>query len=189
MSRSGGRGRTARDALVTGMGFCLPGQPGQGPVITADQLWDVASTGTSCLRWVGGYYGLTDLTEQAFTARLPGVAGFIADNLNDTHRLGLVSLYEACADAKLDIEAGELAGAAILVGRGGIDSNVTSYLALRDADLSRVTSVADTVRARGDRHLVVGRCARAVGGRPVDRAVLHGGLRVLVDLRPARPCP
>lgn len=162
-----GRGRTARDALVTGMGFCLPGQ--QGPVITADQLWDVASTGTSCLRWVGGYYGLTDLTEAAFTARLPGLPGFIADNLNDTHRLGLVSLYEACADAKLELEAGELVDAAILVGRGGIDSNVTSYLALRDADLSRVASAAEMfVRAEmgissSDVALVQSAMARSTG--------------------------
>jgi 3-oxoacyl-[acyl-carrier-protein] synthase II len=167
VSAPGRRGRTARDALVTGMGFCLPGQ--QGPVITADQLWDVASTGTSCLRWVGGYYGLTDLTEQAFTKRLPGLAGFIADNLNDTHRLGLVSLYEACADAKLELEAGELAEAAILVGRGGIDSNVTSYLALRDADLSRVTSATEMfVRAElgistSDVGLVQSAVARSTG--------------------------
>ena len=143
----GRRGRTARDALVTGMGFCLPGQ--NAPVITAEEVWDVVSTGTSCLRWVGGgYYGLTDLTANVFAARVPGLPGFIADNLNDTHRLGLVSLYEACADAKLELEAGELAQAAILVGRGGIDSNVASYLALRDADLSSVTSAAETfVRA------------------------------------------
>jgi 3-oxoacyl-[acyl-carrier-protein] synthase II len=167
VSRSGGGVPSARDALVTGMGFCLPGQ--QDPVTTADQLWDVASTGTSCLRWVGGYYGLTDLTEQAFTARVPGVAGFIADNLNDTHRLGLVSLYEACADAKLDLEAGELAEAAILVGRGGIDSNVASYLALRDTDLSSVTSAAETfVRAElgissSDVGLVQSAVARSTG--------------------------
>lgn len=137
-----GRGCGPRDAVVTGVGFCLPGQ--QGPTITADQLWEVASTGTSCVRWVGGgYYGLTDLTTEMFGTRVTGVPGFIADNLNDTHRLGLVSLYEACADAKLELDAGELAGAAILVGRGGIDSNVASYLALRDADLSRVRSATE----------------------------------------------
>lgn len=150
------------------MGFCLPGQ--HAPVISADQLWDVASTGTSCLRFVGGgYYGLTELTKEMFTARTMGLPGFIADNLNHTHRLGLVSLYEACADAKLELQAGDLAEAAILVGRGGIDSNIESYLALRDSDLSRVTSAADLfVRAEigissADVALVQSAVARSTG--------------------------
>lgn len=163
-----GRECSPRDALVTGMGFCLPGQ--QGPVVTADQLWDVASTGTTCLRKVGGgYYGLTDLTEEVFNARVPGLPGFIADNLNDTHRLGLVSLYEACADAKLELMAGDLADAAVLVGRGGIDSNVAAYLALRDADLSQVSSAAELfVRAEigissSDVALVQSAIARSTG--------------------------
>lgn len=157
-----------RDALVTGMGFCLPGQ--DSPVITADELWEVASTGTSCLRWVGGgYYGLTDLTQETFNARTMGLPGFISDNLNDTHRLGLVSLYEACADAKLELDAGDLSEAAILVGRGGIDSNVASYLALRDANLARVSSPAELfVRAEigissADVALVQSAVARSTG--------------------------
>lgn len=162
------REHTARDAVVTGMGFCLPGP--DEPVVTADELWNVASTGSTCLRWVdGGYYGLIGLSPDAFAARLPALPGFIADNLNDTHRFGLLSLYEACADAKLDIDGGALCGAAMLVGRGGVDTNVDSYLALRDATMSTGLSATDLfVRSElgispADVALVQSAVARSVG--------------------------
>jgi 3-oxoacyl-[acyl-carrier-protein] synthase II len=123
------------------MGFCLPGK--DAAVVSAEDLWEVASTGTSCLRWVGGYHGLTGLTAEAFAAKFPALPGFLADNLNHIHRLGLVSLYEACADAKLEIDAGALRDAAVLVGRGGVDTNVDSYLALRDGELPEGVSPTD----------------------------------------------
>jgi 3-oxoacyl-(acyl-carrier-protein) synthase len=123
------------------MGFCLPGDP--EPVTTPSDLWAVVASGKSCLRWLGGYYGVTDLTVERFSARCPGLPGFIAENINDAHRLGLVSLYSACSDAGLDLEAGDLVEAAILVGRGSVDSNAESYVQLRDADLSAVASPTD----------------------------------------------
>ncbi|WP_420497745.1 hypothetical protein [Parafrankia soli] len=38
--------RGERDVLVTGMGFCLPGE--SRPVLTPEEVWDVASNGRSC---------------------------------------------------------------------------------------------------------------------------------------------
>lgn len=121
-----------RDTVVTGLGFCLPG-PGT-PTFTADDLWHIASRGQSCLRNDLVYYGSVGLTADMFDDRLPGLPEIFARHYTDAHRYGLVSLAEACADAGLDLRAGELGQAAILVGRGGIDANVDSYLAVLRAD-------------------------------------------------------
>lgn len=131
---AGGRvdGAHARDVMVTGMGFCLPGDA--APVITAEDLWDVASQGRSCLRRDGVYYGSVGLSVQDFEDRMADVAGHFSQHFTDAHRFGLVSLSEACRDAALDIQAGALNGAAVLVGRGGVDTNVRNYLAVLNAD-------------------------------------------------------
>ncbi|MFI9246566.1 beta-ketoacyl synthase N-terminal-like domain-containing protein [Streptomyces sp. NPDC053086] len=124
-------GVRARDAVVTGIGLCLPG-PG-APVFTADDLWQVASTGTSCLVKKGVYYGSVGLSKASFEEQVPGIPEFFSRHYTDAHRFGLVSLAQASRDAGLDVEQ-DLREAAILVGRGGVDANIDSYLAVLRAD-------------------------------------------------------
>ncbi|MFI1470115.1 beta-ketoacyl synthase N-terminal-like domain-containing protein [Streptomyces wuyuanensis] len=122
----------ARDVVVTGMGFCLPGEG--RPVFTARDVWDVAAHGRTCLMRDGVYHGPVHLSDAMFQSRVPGFPGVFARHLTSAHRFGLVSLAEACSDAGLDLEAGDVAGAAILVGRGGVDAQVSSYQAVMRAD-------------------------------------------------------
>lgn len=135
--RPGRRGVSARDVMVTGMGFCLPG--GSRPTFTADDVWDVASNGMSCLVRDGVYYGAVNLSPAMFALRLPDVPPTFAQHYTNAHQFGLISLAEACADAGLDFRAGELAEAAVLVGRGGVDANVGAYLAILEADPATTT--------------------------------------------------
>ncbi|WP_240436431.1 beta-ketoacyl synthase N-terminal-like domain-containing protein [Streptomyces sporangiiformans] len=123
---------SARDVMVTGMGFCLPGT--SRPVFSADDVWDVASRGASCLVHGDVYYGAVDLSPAMFDARLPDIPPAFSRHYTNAHRYGLVSLVEACSDAGLDFRAGDLTGAAVLAGRGGVDTNVGPYLAVLEAD-------------------------------------------------------
>ncbi|MFE3144709.1 beta-ketoacyl synthase N-terminal-like domain-containing protein [Streptomyces scopuliridis] len=127
-----GGGRHARDAVVTGIGFCLPGDG--RPVFTADDLWNIASRGTSCLMQDDAYYGSVDLSDAMFDERLPDIPPFFSRHYTAAHRFGLVSMAEACSDAELDLRSGDLVDAAILAGRGGVDANIDSYLAVLQAD-------------------------------------------------------
>jgi 3-oxoacyl-[acyl-carrier-protein] synthase II len=126
-----------RDTMVTGMGFCLPGEA--HPLFTVAEVWDVASNGRSCLKHHGVYYGSVDLPDAAFAERLPDLPGIFSRHYTNAHRFGLVSLVEACADAELSIGEGDLDRAAVLVGRGGIDANVSSYLEVLQADARTIT--------------------------------------------------
>jgi 3-oxoacyl-[acyl-carrier-protein] synthase II len=121
-----------RDCVVTGMGFCLPGDG--RPVFTAGDVWNVASRGATCLVQDDVYYGSVNLTSEMFNERLPEIPEFFSRHYTQAHRYGLVSLAEACADAELDFRTGDLTEAGILVGRGGIDANVDSYLSVLNAD-------------------------------------------------------
>ncbi|WP_411575144.1 beta-ketoacyl synthase N-terminal-like domain-containing protein [Streptomyces fradiae] len=116
---------------MTGIGLCLPGP--DAPVFTADELWDVASTGTSCLVKKGVYYGSVNLSAAMFNERVPGVPELFSRHYTEAHRFGLVSLTQASTDAGLDVQR-DLQDAAILVGRGGVDANIDSYLAVLRAD-------------------------------------------------------
>ena len=127
---------SGRDAVVTGMGFCLPGD--DMPVFTAGQLWDVAAQGRSCLRRDEVFYGSVDLAAETFEQLVPYVPGHFSEHFTDAHRFGLLSLTVACEDAGLDLAAGALADAAVLAGRGGVDTNVGNYLAILDADPDKV---------------------------------------------------
>lgn len=124
--------RPGRDAVVTGIGFCLPGL--QTPVLTAEDMWAVASNGQSCLKRDEVYYGSVELTQEMFDERLPDVSPFFSRHYTSAHRFGLVSMAEACTDAGLSFCGGELSEAAILVGRGGVDANIDSYLSVLRAD-------------------------------------------------------
>ena len=121
-----------RDVMVTGMGFCLPG--GSKVTCTADELWSVASAGRSCLVSDGIYYSTVKLAEEQFAEFVPGIPGAFAKHFTAAHQFGLVSFAAAADDAGLDYQAGDLAQAAILAGRGSIDANVSSYLAALEAD-------------------------------------------------------
>lgn len=141
-ARPGG-GRRDRDAVVTGIGFCLPGEDGR-PVFTADDVWDVASQGASALLQDEAYYGSVHLSDAMFDERLPGIPAFFSRHYTAAHRFGLVSMAEACADAGLDLHSGDLGDAAILAGRGGVDANIDSYLAVLHAD-PETLSVAEAL--------------------------------------------
>ncbi|WP_084725508.1 beta-ketoacyl synthase N-terminal-like domain-containing protein [Streptacidiphilus melanogenes] len=128
-----------RDVMVTGMGFCLPGS--RKPVLTAADLWGAASRGRSYVSHDGVYYGAVNLPEGLFDELLPDVPGVFSRHYTDAHRFALISLAEACKDADLAIDAGDLKEAAILAGRGGIDANVGNYLAVLQADAATTTPV------------------------------------------------
>lgn len=131
-SRSGGEARdnNGRDPLVTGMGFCLPGDV-YGPA----DLWSVSARGRTTLARDGGlFHGSVHLTPEEFAGRVPELPAVFAAHLSGVQRFALVALVEACADAKLDIAAGDLSAAAVLPGRGSIDHNVPGYTALLDLD-------------------------------------------------------
>ncbi len=102
-------------------------------MFTADELWDVASTGTSCLVKKGVYYGSVNLSAAMFNERVPGVPELFSRHYTEAHRFGLVSLTQACTDAGLEVQR-DLQDAAVLVGRGGVDANIDSYLAVLRAD-------------------------------------------------------
>ncbi|MGI5401178.1 beta-ketoacyl synthase N-terminal-like domain-containing protein [Streptomyces sp. CA-135486] len=121
------------------MGFCLPGE--DRPVFTAEEVWDIASQGRSCLLRDGVYHGPVHLLDEMFEERLPEFPGVFARHFTAAHRFGLVSLAEACADAELNLHAGDLAAAAILAGRGGVDAQIASYQAVLRADPETISAL------------------------------------------------
>ncbi|MEU8589261.1 beta-ketoacyl synthase N-terminal-like domain-containing protein [Streptomyces sp. NPDC048664] len=164
-------GVSPTDVMVTGMGFCLPG--GSRPVFTADDVWEVASQGRSCLAHDDVYYGAVDLSRSMFDTRLPDVPPTFSRHYTNAHRFGLVSLVEACADAGLDFRAGDLTRAAVLAGRGGVDANVEPYMAVLTADpLTTSPEEAMEIFVRGQQGLT-----------PSDVSLVQGAL-----LRSTGPC-
>ncbi|MFF7651110.1 beta-ketoacyl synthase N-terminal-like domain-containing protein [Streptomyces sp. NPDC007983] len=153
-----------RDAVVTGVGFCLPGDA--GPVFTAGQVWDIASHGRSVLVQRDIAYGAVNLTPEHFAERLPEIPEFFSRHYTNAHRFGLVSLVEACADAELDLQAGDVSEAALLVGRGGVDTNVGVYLSLLNTQSDEATAL-DGVEMF---------VAAALGATPSDVAVVQAAV-------------
>lgn len=125
--------RNARDAVITGMGFCLPGGV-DGPVITHDDVWATASTGRSHLDNAGFFHGVVHGVQRVFTERFPDIPARHLRSYAPVHLYGLLALDEACRDAGLDFRAGDLVGAGVLTARAGVDSNYDSYRAWHDAD-------------------------------------------------------
>ncbi|WP_031509800.1 beta-ketoacyl-[acyl-carrier-protein] synthase family protein [Streptomyces megasporus] len=125
--------RDARDVLVTGMGFCLPGGP-HAPTVTAEDVWRTASAGISHLDNDGLFHGIVHGAAEVFRERVPEIPRRHLRSYADVHLYGLISLDEACRDAGLDFRAGDLAPAAVLTARAGVDSNYDSYRAWHDAD-------------------------------------------------------
>ncbi|MGW4076243.1 beta-ketoacyl synthase N-terminal-like domain-containing protein [Streptomyces asiaticus] len=158
-----------RDTVVTGLGFCLPG--GAEPVFTAAQVWDIASQGRSVLDRHDSHYGTVRLSAEQFQERLPDIPEFFSRHYTNAHRYGLVSLVEACADAELDLATGDMCEAAVLVGRGSVDANVDSYLALLGIDPDSATTLdalemfvaAEQAVSPSDVAVVQGALTRTVG--------------------------
>jgi 3-oxoacyl-[acyl-carrier-protein] synthase II len=153
-----------RDAVVTGMGFCLPGKT--RPVFTVDELWAVAVAGQSNLRGEEFHHGVVDLDSDLFEERVPDVPDLYANALSPAIRFGLVSLIEACADAKLDARGGDLQQAALLVGRGSVDDNADIYMEMLRVDPDQVSP-----------EQAAGLFVRAqLAGTPYDVALLQAAL-------------
>jgi 3-oxoacyl-[acyl-carrier-protein] synthase II len=150
--------------MITGMGFCLPGI--EQPVCAADELWEVASEGRSCLTNDGIYHGSIRITKEEFRKRVPGIPDTFSKHFTKAQWFGLVSLAQASADAGLDIMAGDLTDAAILAGRGSIDANIDSYLRVLHAD-------AETITAPEAMDLYVG---SEQSGTPCDVALVQSAL-------------
>jgi 3-oxoacyl-[acyl-carrier-protein] synthase II len=70
---------------------------------------------------------------------MPDIPGIFAQNFSAAHHYGLLAMDAACADAGLDYRAGDLTAAAILTGRGAIDTMVAPYAAVQDADFRTLT--------------------------------------------------
>jgi 3-oxoacyl-[acyl-carrier-protein] synthase II len=85
------------------------------------------------------YFGSVHLTAAMFDERIPDIPEFFSRHYTSAHRYGLVSMAEACVDAGLEFRAGDLRKAAILVGRGGVDANIDSYLSVVGADPESTT--------------------------------------------------
>ncbi|GAA1852620.1 beta-ketoacyl synthase N-terminal-like domain-containing protein [Asanoa iriomotensis] len=134
----------ARDTVVTGMGFCLPGL-GRAAITTED-VWEIASNGMTAItsRDDGVFYGSVELAPEKFSEYFPEIPGIFAAHFTDTHRFGLMSFLEACTDAKLDVRAGALTEAGILVGRGGVDTNIAGYLKVLDTEISDLNIIEAT---------------------------------------------
>jgi 3-oxoacyl-[acyl-carrier-protein] synthase II len=128
----------ARDVVVTGMGFCLPGV--DLSVRTADDLWSIASQGQSCLTADEIYHSSVRITKEQFTSYVPGIPDAFAKHFTKAHWFGLVSFVQAAADAGLDVLSGDLTEAAILAGRGSVDANIESYLGVLQADAESITA-------------------------------------------------
>ncbi|MDT0392068.1 beta-ketoacyl synthase N-terminal-like domain-containing protein [Streptomyces dubilierae] len=129
----------ARDALVTGMGFCLPGRT--GPTATPDAFWAAVAHGDSFLRQDDGtYFGSVPLDPGTVTERLPEIPARFVEKYSDIHLYGLLALVEACADADLDWRAGALREAAVLAARNATaDAIVDTYLPVLLADARHIT--------------------------------------------------
>jgi hypothetical protein len=173
----------ARDVMVAGMGFCLPGV--EQPVCTADELWEVASEGRSCLTNDGIYHGSIKITKEELRKRIPGIPDTFSKHFTKAHWFGLVSLVQALADAGLDIMAGDLTDAAILAGRGSIDANIDSYLRILHADAETITApeAMDLYVGSEQSGTPVRRRAGAVRAGPLHGAVLHREHRLRVGRR------
>jgi 3-oxoacyl-[acyl-carrier-protein] synthase II len=127
----------ARDVMVTGMGFCLPGV--EQPVRTADELWSMASRGQTSLTADDIYHCSVRVTEEEFENYVPGIPVTFSKHFTRAHWYGLTSFVQAAADAGLDLISGDLTEAAILAGRGSVDANIESYLRALSADAETIS--------------------------------------------------
>lgn len=127
------RATSSRDALVTGMGFCLPGGTA-GPVVTAEQLWSVAAHGISQVEEEGFFHGTVHAADAEVGRRWPDLSPRHLAVYRKVHQFGLVSLHEALLDAGLEVGGDDVRRAAVLTARAGVDSTYDAYRAWHDID-------------------------------------------------------
>lgn len=127
------KGTSSRDALVTGMGFCLPGGT-TGPVVTADQLWSVASRGISQVEEKGFFHGTVHAADAEVARRWPDLSPRHLAVYREVHQFALISLHEALLNAGLEVGGDEVRRAAVLTARAGVDSTYDAYRAWHDTD-------------------------------------------------------
>ena len=127
------KGTSSRDALVTGMGFCLPGGT-TGPVVTADQLWSVASLGISQVEEKGFFHGTVHAADAEVARRWPDLSPRHLAVYREVHQFALISLHEALLNAGLEVGGDEVRRAAVLTARAGVDSTYDAYRAWHDTD-------------------------------------------------------
>ncbi|WP_394831610.1 hypothetical protein LVJ94_34365 [Pendulispora rubella] len=127
-----------RRAVVTGMGFCLPG-PDRRLCRTKEQFWDIISNARICLGLDGRYYGQIFQSVADFQQWFPEISSRHAANYSRVHFYGLTAMQEAANDAGFDWRAGDLSHAAVLTAKVSIESSVNSYLEGVEADPATIT--------------------------------------------------
>lgn len=116
----------SRQAVVTGMGFCLPGL-NKEICTEKESFWEIISKGTSCIEDEGLYFGHIYKEKEDFTKILTEVPEKYINNYSNVHLYGLTSLKKACEDAGLNIMNGDLQEASVLTARANIDACFDSY--------------------------------------------------------------
>jgi 3-oxoacyl-[acyl-carrier-protein] synthase II len=124
--------------VVTGMGFALPGEDGR-ICASKDDFWKIISNGTICSYYKDRYYGWIAKTEDELRAEIKNIPPNYLKNYNRTHLLALISLQEACEDAKLEMGKENFDNAAVLTARSCIASCYTCYREFMDADPEEIT--------------------------------------------------
>jgi hypothetical protein len=130
--------KRSNDAVITGMGFCLPGA-GTTPVTNRSQVWDIVSQGKTMLGVDGVFHGQIHGALEEFLKRFPELPDRYIRSLVDVHFYGAISLDEAANDAELRINDGDFKNAAILTARAGSDSNFDAYREWYEADAETVS--------------------------------------------------
>lgn len=153
-----------RDTLITGVGFCLPGD-GERPCTGREGFWDTVSRAASHVHRDGIHFGRigAELPE-ALADLLPGLPAAYQANYSAVQRYGLVSLGAACAD--LGLRPGEdTRDSAVLVARVGADAWYDPYADALAADPA-------TVEPRRARRLI-------------NRTMLAGGVTDVTSVQAA----
>jgi 3-oxoacyl-[acyl-carrier-protein] synthase II len=136
----GPAGGKAGDAAAARVGDGAPARAGDGaPARVGDGAPARARDGAPARAGDHPRYGRVRLPAAELAAQLPKLPGFFTRQFTAAHWFGLLALDEACADAGLDYQAGQLTEAAILTGRGGIDTMVAPYATAAGADPAAVT--------------------------------------------------
>lgn len=120
-------------AVVTGMGFALPGKNG-GICKNKEEFWEIISNGIICSYVNGRYYGLIPMSDDAIREQVENISDNYLKNYNRTHLLSLIALQEACRDANLEMGKENFDNAAVLAARSCIASCYTCYKEFMEAN-------------------------------------------------------
>lgn len=134
---------TAHRAVVTGMGFALPGEKDKDEnrtlCLNKEQFWNIISNGTCCIENQGIYYGYIQQSREELQDYILSVPKNYMKNYNKTHLLGLISCQEACKDAGLVIGSSDFTDAAVLTARTSIATCFDSFQEFNTMDYKNTT--------------------------------------------------